>query len=98
MLNGIKCHQVSFHKQMYQPKRINMAQKSVHVTPHHGGDWQVKIAGNEKASKVCSTQKECIEYATARAKQDHAELCIHGRNGQIREKNSYGHDPRNIKG
>ena len=26
--------------------------KNVHVTPHPGGGWQVKGAGNEKATKV----------------------------------------------
>ena len=79
-------------------KGFCMANKSIHVTPHKDGGWQVKTAGNERATKVCTTQGECINYATVQAKNNSAELFIHGRNGQIREKNSYGHDPRNIKG
>lgn len=72
-------------------------QNSIHITLH-GDDWQVKGAGNSRATKVCSTQKECIEIATAQAKRNGSELYIHGANGQIREKNSFGNDPRNIKG
>lgn len=70
-----------------------MASKSIHVTPHKDGGWQVKTAGKERASKVCTTQKECISHATTQAKNNAAELYIHGRNGQIREKNSFGNDP-----
>jgi len=72
-------------------------QNSIHVTPH-GDEWQVKSAGSKRASKVCSTQKECIDIATTQAKKNGSELYIHGTNGKIRAKNSYGNDPRNIKG
>lgn len=71
--------------------------KTVHVTPHKDG-WQVKSGGAERASKVCSTQKECISHATQQAKNSGAELYIHNREGQIREKNSFGNDPQSIKG
>ena len=71
--------------------------KSVHVTPH-GDSWQVKTAGNKRASKVCDTQKECIEHATKQAKNNEAELFIHNKQGQIRARNSYGNDPFPPKG
>lgn len=74
-----------------------MSKKSIHITPK-GDQWQVKTAGSTKATKVCNTQKECIDYGKQQAKRNNAELVIHGTNGQIREKNSYGNDPRNIKG
>ena len=69
----------------------------VSVSKHEKG-WQAKVAGNERASKVCSTQAECREYGIELAKKNNAEFTLHGRNGQIREKNSYGNDPRNIRG
>ena len=76
------------------PKGFDMASsKSIHVTKHKSGDWQYKTAGNSKATKVMGTQKECINLATEQAKRNGAELFIHGKNGQIREKNSYGKDP-----
>ena len=74
-----------------------MSSKSIHVRPH-GDDWQVKVAGNSKASKVCNTQKECIDYAREQAKKQGAELSIHGRDGKIRAKESYGNDPFPPKG
>ncbi len=66
--------------------------KTIHVTPHPDG-WQVKKGGAQKASKVCSTQQECIEIATAQARREKAELFVHNRKGRIRERNSYGNDP-----
>ena len=69
----------------------------VSVTKHSDG-WQAKVAGNQRASKVCNTQSECREYGIALAKSKGAEFTLHGTNGQIREKNSYGNDPKNIKG
>lgn len=71
--------------------------KNQHVTPHENG-WQVKGAGNSKATKVVSTQKEAISVARGIAINQKSEVVIHGKNGQIRDKDSYGHDPRNIKG
>ena len=66
--------------------------KNQHVTPK-GGQWQVKGAGNSKATAVVSTQKEAIAIAKGIAKNQGSELIIHGKNGQIREKNTYGKDP-----
>jgi uncharacterized protein YdaT len=71
--------------------------KNQHVTKH-GDNWQVKGAGNERATKVVETQKQAIAIAREIANNQHSELVIHGRNGQIRDKDSHGHDPRNIKG
>ncbi|MDN5109775.1 DUF2188 domain-containing protein [Aliarcobacter butzleri] len=69
----------------------------VSVSKHPNG-WQVKIAGNERASNVCSTQAEARTKGIELAKKLEAEFTLHNENGQIREKNSYGNDPRNIRG
>jgi hypothetical protein len=66
--------------------------KNQHVVPH-GKDWAVKGEGNEKATIITDTQSEAIEKAKEIAKNQESELFIHGRNGQIRERNSYGNDP-----
>lgn len=63
-----------------------------HVTPK-GDKWQVKGAGNTKATKLFDTQSDAISCAKGIAKNQESELVIHGRNGKIREKNSYGNDP-----
>lgn len=71
--------------------------KNQHVVPH-GKDWAVKGAGNEKYTKIVQTQKEAMDVAREIAKNQHSEVVIHRKNGVIRDKDSYGNDPRNIKG
>ena len=72
--------------------------KNQHVTPHKGGGWQVKGAGNSKATVVTNTQKEAIKIAKDIAKNQGSELIIHNQQGRIRERNSYGTDPCPPKG
>lgn len=66
--------------------------KNQHVTPHKNGGWQVKGAGNSKATKITKTQSEAIRIAKGIAKNNKSELLIHSTAGKIREKNSYGND------
>ncbi|MBN8849623.1 MULTISPECIES: DUF2188 domain-containing protein [unclassified Sphingomonas] len=66
--------------------------KNQHVVPHEGG-WAVRGAGNERATSVHETQAAAIEAARGIAQNQHSELLIHGRNGQIRERDSFGGDP-----
>jgi len=66
--------------------------KNQHVTPHSGGGFQVKGAGNSKATKIFDTQREAIAYGRGIAKNQQSELVIHNIKGRIREKNSYGND------
>jgi len=73
-----------------------MANADIHVVPA-GEGWAVEAAGGGKRT-MYATQDEAIRAGTERAKADKVELLIHGRDGQIRERNSFGHDPRNIKG
>lgn len=69
----------------------------VSVSKHEKG-WQAKVGGNERAYRVCTTQKEAKEQGINLAKKLNAEFTLHGKDGKIREKNSYGNDPREIKG
>lgn len=72
--------------------------KNQHVTRHPAGGWQVKGAGNSRATVRTSTQTEAITIAKGIAKNQHSELLIHGNNGRIRAKDSYGNDPYPPKG
>lgn len=67
--------------------------KNQHVLPHPNGGWQVKGAGNERATVRTTTQSEAITIARNIAINQGAEVVIHRSNGQIRDKNSYGNDP-----
>ena len=72
--------------------------KNQHVTPHPKGGWQVKGAGNTKATIIVDTQNKAISIGKSIAQNQSSELFVHGKNGQIRERNSYGNDPFPPKG
>lgn len=74
-----------------------MSKKGQHVVPNKG-EWSVKKAGASKASSTHATQAEAIRAATKVAQNQKTELYIHGRDGRIRERNSYGNDPHPPKG
>ena len=78
-------------------KRENMSNKGQHVVPS-GGKWSVRRAGASRASGVYATQREAIERAKDMARKQQTELYIHGRDGRIRERSSYGGDPFPPKG
>lgn len=71
--------------------------KNQHVVPH-GKDWAVKGAGNNKATHITETQSKAIELAKEIAQNQQSELFVHNRQGQIRERNTYGNDPNPPKG
>lgn len=68
-----------------------------HVVPHDDG-WAVKGAGNEKYTSIHNTQAKAIQAAKRIAINQKSELFIHGKDGKIRDKNSYGNDPYPPKG
>jgi len=47
---------------------------------------------------VHRTQAEAREAAREIARRNKRELFVNGRDGQIRERNTYGQDPRRSKG
>ena len=63
-----------------------------HVVPN-GDIWQVKSEGSTRATKNFNTQREAIDFARDIARNQKSELVIHRKNGQIRDKDSYGNDP-----
>lgn len=69
-----------------------MAGKNQHVVPH-GNQWAVRGAGNSRVTSIYDTQAEAIDRARSIAQNQQSEMLIHGQNGQIRERNSYGNDP-----
>lgn len=73
-------------------RQDNEQGKNQHVVKHPDG-WAVKSAGNSKATKVTSTQKEAIAAAEDIARNQQSDTKIQGRDGKIRGGNSYGNDP-----
>lgn len=74
-----------------------MSNKNQHVVPHPKG-WAVKTEGRSEPDSVHRTQSKAISEARNNAQKGGSELFIHNRGGQIRERNSYGHDPHPPKG
>ncbi len=74
-----------------------MQRKSFHVVPR-GEGWSVRAAGATRASNTFSTQGEAVAHARAKAVENRTELYVHGRDGRIRERRSYGNDPYPPKG
>lgn len=69
----------------------------VHVVPGDGA-WRVEVEGQSRASGTHDTQAEAWDQARSIAQRNHSEALLHGRDGKIRERNTYGHDPRRTKG
>ena len=72
-----------------------MASKSVHVVPS-GDEWAVEEDGRQLS--MHRTQADAERAGREDAIRAKAELVVHGRDGQIERKNSYGNDPGNIRG
>ena len=60
--------------------------------------WVVKLEGRQRPRGHYRTQQEAIEAGRELSRENSSELLIHGLDGKIRDKLSYGNDPRNIKG
>lgn len=71
---------------------------NIHVVPTERYGWAVEVEGTDGPASLYPTQEEAIAAGTERAKRDRVELLVHGRGGQIRERNSFDYDPRNVKG
>jgi hypothetical protein len=74
-----------------------MAKGDVHVVPSDRG-WRVETEGSARARSTHQTQAEARQAARELARRNKVELLVHGRNGQIRERNTYGNDPRRTNG
>lgn len=74
-----------------------MKSKSIH-TVKHGDGWANRREGSRRVSSIHPTQADAIEAGREQARQDKTEHLIHGVNGKIRERNSYGNDPHPPEG
>jgi hypothetical protein len=74
-----------------------MSGKNQHVVQRENG-WAVRGEGNKRDTSHHSTQAEAGAAAREIARNQKSELLIHGRDGQIRERDSYGNDPFPPKG
>ena len=74
-----------------------MAKRNQHVV-RHGDGWAVRGAGSQRATSVHPTQRAAVDAARGIARTQRTELFVHGRDGRIRARDSYGGDPYPPKG
>ncbi len=60
-----------------------------HIVQRDNG-WAVKGEGNKKATAIYQTQQEANGAAKIIAENQTGDVIIHGRDGKIRERNTYG--------
>jgi len=63
-----------------------------HVVRTSEGGWAIKRSGATKASGIYKTKNEAVSKARAISRNQRSDLYIHGRDGTIRSKDSYGKD------
>jgi len=71
--------------------------KNQHVVKRDDG-WAVRGEGNSKDTSHHRTQQEATDAARDIAQNQKSEVLIHGRDGKIRDRDSYGNDPYPPKG
>ncbi|WP_090513189.1 DUF2188 domain-containing protein [Pseudomonas marincola] len=69
-----------------------MSGKNQHVVKRDDG-WAVRGEGNSKDTSHHRTQQEASEAARSIAQNQKSEVLIHGQDGKIRARDSYGNDP-----
>jgi len=73
-------------------------QGDVHVVRSDNGGWVVRIEGNARARSTHKSQTEAAKAGREIARKNKSELLVHGRDGKIRDRSTYGNDPRRTKG
>lgn len=72
---------------------------NIHTTYNkQAGNWRNISEGSTRPGKTFETKQEAQAAGRQIAQNRHVEHIIHNQNGQIGSRNSYGRDPRNVKG
>lgn len=66
--------------------------KNVHVVQRDNG-WGTVREGAQRATQVYDTQAQAIQAGRQMARKAQGELLIHGEDGRIRARDSFGNDP-----
>jgi len=74
-----------------------MADGDVH-TVHKDGSWTNTVEGGSSPSQTYATKDEAVKAGRDLARRSSAEHLIHGADGTISERNSYGGDPAHRPG
>ena len=64
-----------------------------HVVQRNDGAWAVRGEGNKRDTSHHKTQQKAQQRARGIAINQGGDVITHGRDGKIRARDSYGHDP-----
>lgn len=65
--------------------------KALHIVSSQDG-WVVKKVRSSGVFRVFEKKDDAVKYGTKIAKGQRTDLIIHGKDGRIKERNSYGYD------
>lgn len=69
-----------------------MTKKNIHIVPD-GNRWAVKREGKESPLSTHRTKELADNTGRPVARRDKVEIVIHGKDGRIQDKDSFGNDP-----
>jgi hypothetical protein len=67
-------------------------------TCYEGGEWKNRVQGSSPAANKHSTKAQAEKAGREMARKRRVEHTIKKKDGTIGEKNSFGNDPRNVRG
>lgn len=73
-------------------------ENNIHVTQRPDGSWAATREGADRASAVAPTKVELLDRAREIGQNSNAEVIVHGRDGVIQTRWSYGNDPERRPG
>lgn len=75
-----------------------MTNHNVWVTTRTDGKWEIREEGADTPLQIVPTQEEAINLGREYAQRNRSELIIQDQEGKIRERMTYGSDPRSVEG
>lgn len=76
----------------------NKRGQGVHTVPNPKGNGWINELEGLPEPRVFKVKFAAVEVGKKLAQKHHVEHTIHKKDGTIGQKNSYGNDPRNVKG
>lgn len=67
-------------------------------TVHKDGKWFNEVEGQSPTGGAHDRKDDAVQAGRELARDRQVEHVIHGTDGRIHERNSYGNDPRDVKG
>lgn len=68
------------------------------LTFHVDGSWRNRIEGHEELPGEHGTRAEAVTAGRDEARDRRVEHIVHNLDGTIGERNTHGHDPRDVTG